>query len=220
MVLERRGVALSGKAKNSALELRENFGQVPFVIVVKIAFSVLVLALVSCSQFVQVKPLEASTEPTWKVQEEVYQAMAKGEGSIEISLQEQKLVLRDQFGRAAIETDCSTGIAGRETPTGTFQIKEMIVDKRSNKYGKYVSKETGEVVVEKSWEVSQKPPGTNYLGIAMPYWMRLTWDGVGIHVGQFPRGYRSSFGCIRMPEGIQPRLYEKSALGMPVRIMN
>ena len=150
--------------------------------------------------------------------EEVYQAMEKGKGTIEISLQEQKLLLLDAQGRVAIETDCSTGIPGRETPTGRFGIKEMIVDKRSNKYGKYVSKETGEVVVEKSWEVSRKPAGTRYLGIAMPYWMRLTWDGVGIHVGAFPRGHRSSFGCIRMPEKVQPLVYKKSRVGMPVTV--
>lgn len=144
--------------------------------------------------------------------------MTKGEGTIEISLQEQKLLLLDSLGRTAIEADCSTGIPGRETPVGQFRIKEMIVDKRSNKYGKYVSKETGEVVVEKSWEVAKKPSGTRYLGIAMPYWMRLTWDGVGIHVGKFPRGYRSSFGCIRMPEEIQPLIYQKSQSGMRVTV--
>lgn len=146
--------------------------------------------------------------------------MKKGKGSIEISLQQQKLRLFDEKGEAVLESDCSTGVPGKETPVGTFRIKEMIVNKRSNKYGKYVSKETGEVIVERSWEVTSKPPGTRYQGIAMPYWMRLTWDGVGIHVGKFPRGYRSSFGCIRMPEGIQPWIFEKSSSGMLVRIID
>ncbi|WP_411847015.1 L,D-transpeptidase family protein [Roseibacillus persicicus] len=173
--------------------------------------------LCSCGS-VQSGSRSASPEPSWRVDEEVYQTMERGEGAIEISLQDQRLTLRDDMGRTVIETDCSTGIDGRETPTGTFRIKEMIVDKRSNKYGKYVSKETGEVIVEKSWEVSQKPPGTEYLGIAMPYWMRLTWDGVGIHVGEFPKGYRTSFGCIRMPEEVQPLIYERSRLGMPVTV--
>lgn len=188
--------------------------------VVKIAFSGLVLVMASCSQLELLSGEIDSSKPSWRIKEEVYQGMKRGKGTIEVSLQNQKLVLRDEAGRAAIETDCSTGIENRETPTGTFRIKEMIVDKRSNKYGKYVSKETGEVVVEKSWEVSKKPAGTRYLGIAMPYWMRLTWDGVGVHVGNFPRGYRSSFGCIRMPEGIQPKIYEKSSIGMPVRIVD
>lgn len=187
--------------------------------VVKIAFLVVALFLVSCAREGERVQTEAVAKgPQWRLDEKVWQDMAKGQGSLEISLDGQKLVMRDKAGRVAIETDCSTGIPGRETPTGTFRIKEMIVDKRSNKYGKYVSEETGEVVVEKSWEVSRKPPGTRYLGIAMPYWMRLTWQGVGIHVGKFHPGQRSSFGCIRMPEEIQPLIYEKSALGMPVRI--
>ena len=171
-----------------------------------------------CSCAVPQQAVEVSSQPTWQIEEEVYQSLQKGAGSIEISLQNQKLVLKDGVGRTALETDCSTGIPGKETPQGTFRIKEMIVDKRSNKYGKYVSTETGEVVVEKSWEVSARPPGTKYLGIAMPYWMRLTWDGVGIHVGKFPRGYRSSFGCVRIPEEIQPSLYAKSSSGMRVTI--
>ncbi|MGJ8725762.1 MAG: L,D-transpeptidase family protein [Roseibacillus sp.] len=166
----------------------------------------------------EVEPAVPSTEPRWRVSEEIYEGMGEGKGSIEISLQQQKLLLLDSLGRVAIETDCSTGIPGRETPTGRFPIKEMIVDKRSNKYGKYVSKETGEVVVEKSWEVARKPAGTRYLGIAMPYWMRLTWDGVGVHVGAFPRGHRSSFGCIRMPEKVQPLVYQKCRIGMPVTV--
>ena len=187
--------------------------------VAKIAFSAIILLSVSCAQKGGGIQQEAvSKGPQWRVDEKIWQNMEKGQGRLEVSLDRQKLVLRDRAGRVALETDCSTGIPGRETPTGTFRIKEMIVDKRSNKYGKYVSEETGEVVVEKSWEVRRKPPGTRYLGIAMPYWMRLTWQGVGIHVGEFHPGQRSSFGCIRMPEGIQPLVYEKSAVGMPVTI--
>lgn len=159
-----------------------------------------------------------ATEPRSSLVDDVYQELEAGEGTIEISLQKQTLVLRDERGRIAIETDCSTGIPGRETPVGNFSIQEMKVDKRSNKYGKYIDRETGEVVVEKSWEAPRRPTGTEYLGIAMPYWMRLTWDGVGIHVGQFPRGARSSFGCVRMPASIQPLIYRKSRSGMRVVI--
>ena len=198
----------------------ERLAQVVPVNVVKIAFCGVVLLLASCAQVKQDGPRVDEVTPRWTVSEAVYEQMEQGKGSIEISLNAQKLVLRDAQGQAALETDCSTGIPGKETPTGTFLIKERIVDKRSNKYGKYVSTATGEVVVEKSWEVDKKPPGTRYRGIAMPYWMRLTWDGVGIHVGKFPRGYRSSFGCVRVPEEIQPRIFAKSATGMPVRIMD
>ena len=158
--------------------------------------------------------LEDGFSPRWEVNEDVYQAMTPGEGRIEIDREALRLTLYNSSNQAVITTDCSTGIDGRTTPYGSYRIKEMIIDKRSNKYGKYVSKETGEVVVEKSWEVSGPPPGTEYLGIAMPYWMRLTWSGVGIHVGQFPRGHRTSFGCVRMPEKVQPLIYQKCRVGM------
>ncbi len=176
-----------------------------------------------CSCSVQVpnvasEPI-ASTEARWTVYEDRYQRMVSGAGMITVSLKNQKFLLHDSNGDLVIETDCSTGIPGRETPTGLFRIKEMQIDKRSNKYEKYVSKETGEVVVEKSWEVDGPPSGTQFLGTAMPYWMRLTWQGVGIHVGKFSRGNRSSFGCVRMPEGIQPLIYEKCGSGMKVKIV-
>jgi len=159
-----------------------------------------------------------SERPRWSISDLVYQSLNKGQGHIEISLSNQELVLRDQLGRVALKSDCSTGIDGKETPTGIFLIKEMLVDKRSNLYGRYVSKSTGEIVVERSWEVNGPPPGTRYRGIEMPYWMRLTSDGVGIHTGDFPRGYRSSFGCIRMPAELQPKLFEKCSSGMKVEI--
>lgn len=157
--------------------------------------------------------------PTWTVNEEAYAAMERGRGRIEIDQEALRLKLFDAQDEVVIETDCSTGIDGRTTPYGSFKILEMIVDKRSNKYGAYVSKETGEVVVAKSWEVAAPPPGTQYLGTAMPYWMRLTWDGIGIHVGKFPQGYRTSFGCIRMPEEVQPLIYQKCRVGMPVKVL-
>ncbi len=46
-----------------------------------------------------------------------------------------------------------------------------------------------------------KPEGAEYLGIARPYWLRLTDDGVGVHVGGFERGHCTSHGCIRCPRG-------------------
>jgi len=165
-----------------------------------------------------VKPTHLTHPPQFTVNEEVYAALKPSQSRIEIFRGTQKFYLKDHQGRVAIETDCSTGVEGKESPLGNFTIKERIASKRSNLYGKYVDKQTGEIVVERSWEVDKAPSGTRFLGTAMPYWMRLTWSGVGIHVGKFPRGYRSSFGCIRMPEEIQPRIFEKCRTGTPVKI--
>ncbi|MDP0490226.1 MAG: L,D-transpeptidase family protein [Verrucomicrobiota bacterium JB023] len=175
--------------------------------------------LLSCARSVSPNAQSSSGEaPQWQLTESIYQAMERGSGRLAISLEDQTLRLYDQAGRLALSSDCSTGIPGHETPAGRYRILEMIVEKRSNLYGKYVDKHTGETVVAKSWEVDGPPAGTKFQGTAMPYWMRLTWDGVGIHVGAFPRGYRSSFGCIRMPEAVQPLVYAKCRLGTRVTI--
>ena len=76
--------------------------------------------------------------------------MVPGEGSIAISLAGQRLQLLDSGRQLVVETDYSTGKAGNATLRGRFKILEKIVDKRSNKYGSYVSAETGEMVAPRS----------------------------------------------------------------------
>jgi lipoprotein-anchoring transpeptidase ErfK/SrfK len=117
------------------------------------------------------------------------------------------------------EMDVSTGEAGHRTPKGVFRISEKMPLKRSNLYGQYVKKDTREVIVARHWEhKGPRPPGTVYQGIAMPYWMRLTAGGVGMHVGQFPRGITTSKGCIRCPEDGQTFFYQHCRIGTPVKI--
>jgi len=194
--------------------------------VVRIFLSILcILGGASCSSLSLVSQPQAVLNPThlthppqFSVNEEVYHSLSPKRSRIEISRNAQKFYLKDEKGRVALETDCSTGMEGKETPLGRFKVLEKIKTKRSNLYGKFVDKKTGAIVVDKSWTVDKAPAGSKFLGTAMPYWMRLTWDGVGIHVGKFPRGYRSSFGCVRMPEEIQPRIFEKCRVGTPVVI--
>ncbi|MCX6855431.1 MAG: L,D-transpeptidase [Verrucomicrobia bacterium] len=52
----------------------------------------------------------------------------------------------------------------------------------------------------------------------MPWWIRLTDDGVGIHVGGFERGQPTSHGCIRCLEEAQKLFYDKTKIGTPVCI--
>ncbi len=67
---------------------------------------------------------------------------------------------------------------GFKTPSGTFKITEIAgPDRRSNKYPKEAALR-GE-------------------GAPMPYYMRLTKDGVGIHA-RYLRGTHISHGCIGM----------------------
>ena len=49
-----------------------------------------------------------------------------------------------------------------------------------------------------SARIDSAPSGTHYVGAPMKWFMRLTGEGVGMHVGILP-GYPASHGCIRMP---------------------
>jgi lipoprotein-anchoring transpeptidase ErfK/SrfK len=138
---------------------------------------------------------------------------------VDISLSSMTAQLLQGKDTLLAEMDVSTGEAGHRTPKGTFRISEKMPLKRSNLYGQYVKKDTREVVVARHWEhKGPRPPGTVYQGIAMPYWMRLTAGGVGMHVGQFPRGITTSKGCIRCPEEGQSFFYEHCRIGTPVKI--
>ena len=156
--------------------------------------------------------------PSYEVDRALYEQASPQETRVRISFWDQKAWLLDGENRVLVETDISTGVPGHETPTGRFEVLEKRETKRSNRYGEYVNPRSGKVVA-KSWEWEGAPPaGTELRGISMPYWMRLTWDGVGMHVGEFPKRQRSSFGCIRVHEDAQPLIYAKTVVGTPVRI--
>ncbi len=138
---------------------------------------------------------------------------------VDISLSSMTAQLLQGKDTLLAEMDVSTGEAGHRTPKGVFRISEKMPLKRSNLYGQYVKKDTREVVVARHWEhKGPRPAGTVYQGIAMPYWMRLTAGGVGMHVGQFPRGITTSKGCIRCPEEGQTFFYQHCRIGTPVKI--
>ena len=170
------------------------------------------LTLVSCV-------LIDDPNPSYQVDAKKYRQLESKDARIEISLWDQKAWLLNEKDEAVLVTDVATGIPGKETPQGEFTVLERIESKRSNLYGKYVEKETRKVVVEQSWQHEGLPPeGTEFEGIAMPFWMRLTWVGVGMHVGQFKKRTRNSFGCVRVYEEAQSKIFEKTQLGTPVKI--
>lgn len=111
---------------------------------------------------------------------------------------------------------CS-GVKSRPTPTGTFYILEKVVDKRSNRYGKFYDA-TGEVVNSDADAVLDTiPEGGKFEGAAMHYWMRLTNDGVGHHIGPVRR-VPSSHACVRGPSKTIPIVYSKVKEGTRVVI--
>ena len=138
--------------------------------------------------------------------------------SIRINLKEQKATyLRGdrQVGWSYV----STGSAGHETPEGEFQITEKMPVKVSDRYG-WISDERGVVSVADARPSTPVPPGHTYQGSEMSHWMRLTSYGVGLHAGEISKpGVAMSHGCIRLPRGFVPKLYESATVGTKVKIV-
>ena len=109
---------------------------------------------------------------------------------IVVSLTDQRLyAYHDQ--QLVAWSNVSSGRPGHETPTGSFTVSEKDVDHHSNVYN----------------------------NAPMPYFMRLTDEGVGLHAGQLP-GYPASHGCVRLPLGMARELYQHVESGTPVEIIN
>jgi lipoprotein-anchoring transpeptidase ErfK/SrfK len=112
----------------------------------------------------------------------------------------------------------ATGREGFGTKPGTYKISEKVVDKYSNRYG-WFENEWGEIVQESARYSDPVPTGLKYVAAPMPYWMRLTSYGIGLHAGPIPRpGVPVSHGCIRLPAEFAPMLYEVVKTGTVVTI--
>lgn len=88
-------------------------------------------------------------------------------------------------------SNISSGKPGHETPTGDYTVSEKDVDHHSSLYD----------------------------NAPMPYFMRLTDEGVGLHAGQLP-GYPASHGCVRLPLRMARDLYQEVEPGTPVEIVD
>ena len=114
----------------------------------------------------------------------------------------------------------ATGKMGYATPTGSFTIIEKELEKRSTLYGRILDRYGNVVVEEADSRKHTVPPGGSYVGARMPFWMRLTSGGIGMHAGPIPHpGRPASHGCIRMPREIASILYAEASVGTPVRIV-
>jgi len=88
----------------------------------------------------------------------------------------------------------SSGKPGRRTPTGHFRVLEKDIDHVSNLW-----------------------PAPNG-GARMHYMLRLTRDGVAMHLGPTP-DYPASHGCVRMQNGFAQRMFFWAEKGTPVDVV-
>lgn len=137
---------------------------------------------------------------------------------IDLSDQKARIYLGDAF---AGWTTVATGKQLHWTPTGNFKITEKIVDKHSSWYGKIVNEAGESIIPDADIRKDRVPPGGTFVHAPMPYWMRLTNWGIGIHAGPIPSpGDRASKGCIRLPRDFAPVLFDRVSVGTPVAVVH
>ncbi len=133
-----------------------------------------------------------------------------------------RIDLSDQRGqlfvneKVAMDFPCCTGKPGKRTPQGNFRITSKIATKRSNIFGTLYK--NGKRVYGGD---RRKYSGSydRYVGSALPYWMRLTDDGIGMHYSGYVHRYPGSNGCIRIPKDPVKIVFSKTKVGTPVQIV-
>lgn len=114
-----------------------------------------------------------------------------------------------------IDSPISSGKRSRMTPSGSFHVLEKDKEHHSSVYGDFKDGSGRTVRSGISSRIDSAPSGTHFVGAAMKWFMRLTDEGVGMHVGILP-GYPASHGCIRMPSQGAEMFYARVKVGTPV----
>ena len=117
-------------------------------------------------------------------------------------------------------TYVASGVSRHPTPIGIFSVKEKVANKESNLYGKVYGKGGQLITRNAKMGTTPIPPGARFDGADMPYFLRLTNDGIGLHAGPIPKpGRAASHGCIRMPKDFAPILFRHVDIGTEVSIV-
>lgn len=148
----------------------------------------------------------------------VYDRLGPENASILVSLARQRAYVM-AGPEVAIDSPISSGKHAGMTPTGSFSIVQKDKDHRSTVYGNFVDAWGRVVRAGVSARIDAAPSGTHFEGAPMTYFMRITWEGVGLHVGILP-GYPASHGCIRLPFEVAQATFYKVRVGTPVRVVN
>ncbi|NNE90715.1 MAG: L,D-transpeptidase [Verrucomicrobiales bacterium] len=158
------------------------------------------------------------------VNESALESLSPRNSKVVIDLRKQRAKIFKTDGgskdKLVIETQISSGRSEYPTPTGKFRVLEKASQKNSNLYGKWVSPNGTTLIYDgDSREPPKNSPGATFRGSKMPYWVRVTPGGVGMHVGYVPNS-PASHGCIRVPVKVQPLIYRNVRVGTPVSIIH
>jgi len=119
--------------------------------------------------------------------------------------------------QTVIDSPISSGKRGHTSPTGHLPVLEKDPNHHSSLYGDFVDSSGRIVRAGVSARIDSAPSGTHFVGATMKWFMRLTGDGVGMHIGILP-GYPASHGCIRMPSDGAKLFYDLVKIGTPVDV--
>ena len=151
-----------------------------------------------------------------KINQKLLSQLSPDQVRIVVSLTKQRayLLMGEQV---VIDSPISSGKRGHESPHGSFSVLEKDPNHHSTIYGDFVDSAGRVVRAGVSAKIDSAPSGTHFVGAAMTWFMRLTGDGVGMHVGILP-GYPASHGCIRMPSDGAKLFYDHVKVGTPVTV--
>lgn len=150
------------------------------------------------------------------INKSVYDGLTPDQSRVVVSISKQRAYLL-RGDELAIDSPISSGKRAGMTPTGRFSVMEKDMNHRSNIYGDFKDRAGRTVRGGVSVRIDSAPSGTRFVGAPMKWFMRLTGDGVGMHVGILP-GYPASHGCIRMPPQGAEMFYNRVKTGTPVEV--
>jgi lipoprotein-anchoring transpeptidase ErfK/SrfK len=157
-----------------------------------------------------------SRQEPLKVNQSLLKQATPDNTHIVVSLSKQRayLMIGDQV---VADGPISSGKRGHSTPIGHFNVMEKDPNHRSSLYGNFVDSAGRVVRAGVSARVDSAPSGTHFAGAPMQWFLRLTGEGVGMHVGILP-GYPASHGCIRESAEGAKLFYDHTKMGTPVEV--
>jgi lipoprotein-anchoring transpeptidase ErfK/SrfK len=134
--------------------------------------------------------------------------------AIVVSLSKQRAYLL-VGGKVAVDSPISSGRRNGWTPKGNFAVLEKDPNHHSSLYGNFIDSSGRVIRSGVSSRMDAAPSGSHFSGAPMKFFLRLTPQGVGMHVGILP-GYPASHGCIRLPQDMAEIIYSNVGLNTPV----
>src|SRR5246127_443572 len=133
---------------------------------------------------------------------------------VSIPKQRAYLMIGDQV---VADGPISSGRRGHETPRGHCNVMEKDPNHHSSLYGDFVDSSGRTVRAGVSARSDSAPSGTHFAGAPMKWFLRLTGEGVGMHIGILP-GYPASHGCIRESVDGAKLFYDYTKVGTAVLV--